>query len=88
TDVFDFTISDFSPMTTDIDEVYVEKAEHAARVAVDEDGCIATAYTVMSADGGGMPPADEVDFVLDRPFMFVITGVDGLPLFAGVVNHP
>ena len=35
-----------------------------------------------------MPPKDEVDFVVDRPFLFVITGADSLPLFAGVVNHP
>ena len=31
---------------------------------------------------------DEVDFVLDRPFIFVVTGGGGLPLFAGVVNQP
>jgi len=35
-----------------------------------------------------MPPKDEVDFVLDRPFLFVLTGTDGMPLFVGVVNDP
>ncbi len=30
-----------------------------------------------------MPPEEEVDFTLDRPFLFVITGEDGLPLFVG-----
>ena len=33
-------------------------------------------------------PEEEVDFVLDRPFLFAITGVDRLPLFVGVVNQP
>ena len=31
---------------------------------------------------------ETVDFTLDRPFLFVITGIDGAPLFAGVVNQP
>ena len=35
-----------------------------------------------------MPTEDEIDFVLDRPFLFVITGAQGLPLFVGVVNQP
>ena len=29
-----------------------------------------------------------MDFVLDRPFAFVIESQDGLPLFAGIVNEP
>ena len=38
--------------------------------------------------GSGMPPEDEVDFTLDRPFLFVLTSAAGQPLFAGVVNLP
>ena len=38
--------------------------------------------------GSAMPPDDEIDFVLDRPFLFVIESNDGLPLFVGVVNEP
>ena len=30
----------------------------------------------------------EIDFILDRPFLFAITSQDGLPLFVGVVNQP
>lgn len=90
TDVFDETGADFTPLTplAEREEVWVEKAEHAARVTVDEKGCTAAAYTVMLMLGGTQPPAEEVDFVLDRPFLFVLTGIDGLPLFVGVVNDP
>ena len=42
----------------------------------------------MSACAAAMPPEDEVDFVLDRPFLFVLTNEDGLPLFAGIVEQP
>ena len=88
TDVFDPAVSDFTPMTTQVDEIYVSQATHAARVAVDEEGLTAAAFTVIASAGGAMPPEDEVDFTLDRPFLFVLTGAAGQPLFAGVVNQP
>ena len=75
-------------MTTDTDDIYLSAAQHAARVKIDEEGCTAAAYTVMMAAGTAMPPDDEVDFVLDRPFIFAITGADGLPMFVGIVNNP
>ena len=87
-DVFNEKESDFSPLTTDMDGIFVSEVKHAARVKIDEEGCEAAAYTVMIACGAAMPPEEEVDFVLDRPFLFVITGRDGLPLFIGVVNQP
>jgi serine protease inhibitor len=34
-----------------------------------------------------MPPEEIIDFVLDRPFLFVITN-NRVPMFAGVVNEP
>ena len=88
TDVFDPAISDFTPMTPDTGEIYLSQAEHAARVKIDEKGCTAAAYTVMAAAGSAMPPEEEIDFVLDRPFIFVITGAGDLPLFVGIVNRP
>ena len=75
-------------MTTDADGIFLDKAQHAARVTIDEEGCTAAAYTVMMAAGTAMPPDEEVDFILDRPFLFVLSSLDGLPLFAGVVNDP
>ena len=43
---------------------------------------------VIGVSGGSMPPDETVDFTLDRPFLFVITGRDGMPLFVGIVNNP
>lgn len=90
TDVFDWTVSNFDPLEASTDDpLYVSKAQHAARVKVDEDGCEAAAYTVMMLEcGADAPPSDEVDFTLDRPFLFAVTGDSGLPLFTGVVNQP
>ena len=89
TDCFDYTVSDYSPLTVDSeDPIYLSKVQHGVRVAIDEEGVTAAAYTVLPMCGSSMPPEDEIDFVIDRPFIFVITGEDGLPLFAGVINQP
>lgn len=87
TDIFDSFVSDFSPMTKK-QEIFVSSAKHAARVMVDEDGCTATAFTAMAASATGIPPEEEVDFILNRPFLFAITGADGSLLFAGTVKQP
>lgn len=87
TDVFDPDISDFTPLT-DVPELYVSQAQHAARVVIDEEGCEAASYTVITVNAESAPLGKEVDFTLDRPFIFAITGPSGLPLFVGVVNHP
>ena len=87
TDVFDPESAEFSLIQTE-DSCWLDSVDHAARVAIDEEGVTAAAYTVMMMCGAAMPPEDEMDFILDRPFLFVITSRDNLPLFAGVVNQP
>ena len=89
TDVFNRGTADFTPMT-DAGGLFLGKIDHAVRVAVDEEGVIAAAYTVMDFPAGAVPtiPDDEIDFVLDRPFLFVVSSRDQLPLFAGVVEQP
>ena len=88
TDVFDAEKSDFGAILTQQSEpVWVNQVQHAARVAIDEEGVTAAAYTVMIAPGSAMPK-DEMDFVLDRPFMFAITGPGDTILFTGVVENP
>lgn len=87
TDILEFDTADFSPLC-DIDaRIKLSKLNHAARVSIDEEGCIATAFTlaVMIADSA---PTNHVDFILDKPFIFVITSENGAPLFMGVVNTP
>ena len=54
-------------------------------VEIDEEGVTAASFTAIIGAGATMPPEEEMDFVLDRPFAFVITGLDGLPLLTGTV---
>lgn len=87
TSVFEHTSANFTPILPDTN-AWLDTVNHAARVKVDEEGVEATAYTAMMVAGAAMPPEDEMDFVLDRPFLFVITSQDNMPLFAGIVNEP
>ena len=57
-------------------------------VMVDEEGVKAASYIEIPGAGAAQPPEDEVDMVLDRPFVFVITSTGGIPLFTGVVIEP
>lgn len=84
---FDPAKSDFTPLT-DVPEIAVSKAQHDARMKIDEQGVEAAAFTViMVMAGAAYPPEEEMDFIVDHPFAFVITSQDGLPLFTGIVNE-
>ena len=85
-DIFDSRISDFTAITN-APLLSVSKIEHAARVTIDEEGVEAAAYTLIDVDMGGFA-AEEIDFTVDRPFLFVVSSQDNLPLFAGVVTEP
>ena len=88
TDIFNSAVSNFTPLT-DTPELYVSTINHAARVAIDEQGCVGAAFTVIMVEAGFAPnDPDEIDFTLDRPFLFVVSSRDNLPLFAGIVNEP
>lgn len=88
TDVFTPGTADFSAVLPKNDGGYINQVKHAARVLIDEQGVTAAAFTTIMRAGGAMPPTDEIDFTLDRPFLFVVESRDGLPLFAGIVNEP
>ena len=89
TDVMTAGLADFTPLTTDpsLADLSLSSAEHAAVVEVDEEGVTGAAYTIMMVAEGAAEGGDEIDFVLDRPFFFTVTGRDGSILFAGIVQN-
>ena len=86
TDVFDIEKADFSPITDSA--VFVGEANHTARVVIDEEGCTAAAFTGVLYGSALIPPEDEMNFILDRPFIFAVTSDTQQPLFIGTVNNP
>ncbi|MBQ5311496.1 MAG: hypothetical protein ILP19_05595, partial [Oscillospiraceae bacterium] len=85
TDVFDADKADFTPLCNG--SISVTKAEQAARVIIDEDGCRAASYTMIEATEGELS-SGRVSMVFDKPFVFEIVGEKGLPLFVGIVKVP
>lgn len=83
--VFDPLTADFSAISSE-KPLWLDMVTHAARVKIDEKGCEAAAYTLEMLCGSAVPPEEEIDLVLDRPFVFVIVSDTGCPLFVGVVN--
>ena len=75
--------------TDDGGDIAVDKVQHSARVKIDEEGCEASAYTVIEAPASEPAPLEEkLVFFVDHPFLFCITNAGGLPLFTGLVNRP
>ena len=87
TDALDPALSNFTPLTTEKDNLYLSKAEHAAMIEIDEHGVTGAAYTELALNEGAAEPDDEIVFILDRPFMFIVTGRDGSILFSGIVRN-
>lgn len=86
-DIFDAEKADFTPMLNENGiGAAVGKISHCARISIDEEGCVAAAYTEMALNGDAAPPVEEVDFVLDKPFVAVVISDVGTPLFVGIVN--
>ena len=85
TDLFQYGKADFSEAFEG--PVFMTAANQAVRVEIDEQGVKAAAYIEFPGAGAAAPPEEIIDFVLDRPFLFVISD-SGIPLFAGAVNQP
>lgn len=93
TDVFDGQTADFSGSLYDHKDFsnfapYFSAVNQATRVAIDEKGVTAASYIELPAAGAAQPPEEIIDFIVDRPFIFVITNRYNVPLFAGIVNTP
>jgi serpin B len=68
--------------------LWVDKAIHKAMVAVDEEGTIAAAATVLTLKIGNSSPK-YIEFTADRPFIFLIRDTEtGMVLFMGRVVDP
>lgn len=82
--------ADFSSMS-DI-STYISLVQQATRLKVDEDGSEGAAVTVIEgylSDLMRPLPEEEVDFFLDRPFLFqIIESSTGTVLFMGQVGAP
>ena len=87
TDVLDPSKADFTPLSGELEGISVSEAEHAAMVEIDEKGVTGAAYTDLAATENAVEISENINFILDRPFMFLLTGADGSMLFTGIVRN-
>lgn len=85
-DVFDCVAADFSPLCKD-ERLYINKAEQAIRLKTDENGIEAASYTVMGIMRTCLIPEKEIEFKLNRPFIFAITNEYNEIMLVGEVNN-
>lgn len=88
TDIFDREKADFSAALNTDGPVWLASVNQATRVAIDEEGVTAASYIEFPGATSPAPPEEVIEFIVDRPFIFVVTNNWDIPLFAGVVNEP
>lgn len=86
--VFDRSKAEFTRLSQNA--IYITQAFQKARIEVDEEGTKAEAVTVVGGELTSPGPviAPELDFFVDRPFVFLIREVSsGAIFFMGEVNR-
>lgn len=86
TDVFDSRYSNFSKLTGDTD-IVLSGVRQNVRIQIDEEGVKAAVYIEIPGATSAQPPEKTVDFILNRPFLFVISK-STVPLFVGTIHEP
>lgn len=86
TKAFEVDGAEFGDLTSD-SPIWLTEVSQSVRVEIDEEGVKAAVYIEIPGSGSPAPPDEIIDFVLDRPFLFIISN-ENIPLFAGCVNDP
>jgi len=70
-------------------DIFISRVMHKAVIEVNEKGSEAAAATVVEMVESAMPAGEIIEFIVDRPFFFVIADDrSGSILFMGKVVEP
>ena len=89
-----FKDADIEPIVKNgstFEEVAVSSIVHEAVIDVDDEGCEAAAYTMITIASTcpTTPPGRmKYEFKCDRPFIYYISDSSGVPFFMGIINDP
>lgn len=84
--------ADFSPLTDESAGMSIGQVEQTIVIEIDEDGITSEAKTeVPIKDYETLPTVprygSSYEFILDRPFAFILTGEDKSIILSGVVRN-
>ena len=85
TDIFDPELANFKPLSNDLS---LSQLLHIERLMMNPDGCVREREEYDPMMVTDFVKGEGLDFVLDRPFLFVVNDPEGMPVYAGVVNQP
>ena len=87
-DVFDPEKVEFSSDISSDDSLALSSVDQYSRLVMNEDGI--EAASIMVSDGSSLRIAseEEIEFTLNRPFLFTVFSETSIPLFIGVCNTP
>lgn len=88
TDIFDPQRARFSAELTSDSPLSVSALEQYARLILNEEGVEAAAITITTEGALLRPPEEEIDFTLNRPFLYAVMSESKLPLFLGICQSP
>lgn len=77
--------ADFSGIADE--DMFISAVKQQCRVAVDENGVEATAYTAVVMTATGLPMG-TAEMILDRPFLYAIVSSNGTVMFLGACMNP
>ena len=87
TDVFDPDLAVFSEEIRSEGRLALSAVDQYARLIMNEDGVEAASMIV--SDGALLPgDAQEIEFTLDRPFLFMVFSDTNVPVFMGIFKTP
>ncbi len=69
------------------EDTYIGRFNQSNKIKVDEKGCSTNNYSTSGAGQGGPPKNLDTEFVVNRPFIFIMVK-DQIPFLVGVVVNP
>ena len=88
TDIFDPQKAQFTAELSSDSKLAVSSLQQYARLILNEEGVEAAAITLTSVGGMFVQPGDEIDFTLNRPFLYAVMSEKEVPLFIGTYHRP
>ena len=87
--LFDPSKCDFKNLNKSDVPVFVGNVIQASRIKVNKEGVEAAAAVEMVCYAGCMPqfPEKKIEFILDRPFGYVLIGAGDVPIMSGIINQ-
>lgn len=89
-DLFDRDKPSFKPFATKNNKLFISIMEQKTRLTIDEDGIEGASYVEYVMYTGyrtELEKLEEMEFILERPFLAVVSRYR-VPLLVGVVNNP